>query len=495
MSQLAGTGAVALLEADAGATETLIAGYPGVEIAGYLSPRQTVVAGPVPEIEALLAAATASNRFARRVNMEVASHTALMDPVCEPLQAELADLVPRVPGIAMLSTVVPLAETSTAPVLDADYWVSNVRRPVRFHQAVAAAGADHGTFIEISPNPILTHSIDDTLADVHHHALPTLVRDADDTCTFHTSLNATHTTHPPVTPHAPEPHIALPATPWRHGTHWVPETVRRPSRERAAYGGGALASVVPADWVCEMHWPASPLAMDSAGGAGEGWLVIADGAIGAEIGRRLAGDAVVTVASPSELADDPDAVLAELAGVTHVLYAPEAPGAGVWDPATGRRIFAAARRLAGAMAARPRPATEPIPPTRCCGAWAARWPSNTPRSGAGSSMSTNRFPPNRPRPGFSARRGPGDRRTRSSTGPGCDGSRGCGRAPRRRRPGRSGWTPGAATWSSVRPATSGRTSSDTSPGRAPPPSSPCRETPAPASTGWPKPCRNGESGW
>jgi phthiocerol/phenolphthiocerol synthesis type-I polyketide synthase B len=357
MSQLAGTGAVALLEADAGATETLIAGYPGVEIAGYLSPRQTVVAGPVPEIEALLAAATASNRFARRVNMEVASHTALMDPVCEPLQAELADLVPRVPGIAMLSTVVPLAETSTAPVLDADYWVSNVRRPVRFHQAVAAAGADHGTFIEISPNPILTHSIDDTLADVHHHALPTLVRDADDTCTFHTSLNATHTTHPPVTPHAPEPHIALPATPWRHGTHWVPETVRRPSRERAAYGGGALASVVPADWVCEMHWPASPLAMDSAGGAGEGWLVIADGAIGAEIGRRLAGDAVVTVASPSELADDPDAVLAELAGVTHVLYAPEAPGAGVWDPATGRRIFAAARRLAVAMADRPLPPT------------------------------------------------------------------------------------------------------------------------------------------
>jgi malonyl CoA-acyl carrier protein transacylase len=91
MSELAGPGAVALLDADAATTETLIADYPGVEVAGYLSPRQTVVAGPVAAIEALLAAATAANRFARRVNMEVASHTALMDPVCEPLRAESGD--------------------------------------------------------------------------------------------------------------------------------------------------------------------------------------------------------------------------------------------------------------------------------------------------------------------------------------------------------------------------------------------------------------------
>ena len=53
---------------------------------GYLSPRQTVVAGSVAAIEALLTAAVAANQFARRVNMEVASHTALMDLVLEALQ-------------------------------------------------------------------------------------------------------------------------------------------------------------------------------------------------------------------------------------------------------------------------------------------------------------------------------------------------------------------------------------------------------------------------
>ncbi len=356
MSGLAGTGAVALLDADAAVTESLIADYPGVEVAGYLSPRQTVVAGPVAPVEALIAAVTAANRFARRVNMEVASHTALMDEVCEPLRAGLADLVPRLPNVTMFSTV---SDPTATPVLDADYWVANVRRPVRFHQAVSAAGVEHGTFIEISPNPILTHSIGHTLSEVHHHALPTLVRDGDDTLSFHTGLNATHTVHPPVTPHPPEPHAALPATAWQHRPHWVPEPPKRLSSERSTSTGHPVASVVPDEWVCELHWPATPLGADDGEVGGHSWLVIADGAIGEEIGRQLGGDVAVTVVAPSELTDDPDAVIAELPGVTHVLYAPEGAGAGAdpGEPAAGRRIFTAARTLAVAMADRPLPPT------------------------------------------------------------------------------------------------------------------------------------------
>ncbi len=349
MAGLAGPGAVALLEADSAAAADLIGDYPGVEIAGYLSPRQTVVAGPVAPIEAMLAAAAAANRFARRVNMEVASHTALMDPVCEPLRAELAGLVPRVPGIAMYSTV---ADPTAAPKLDADYWVANVRRPVRFHQAVTAAAADHATFVEISPNPILTHAIDATLGDAHHHAIGTLVRDDDDTRGFHTSLNATHTTHPPATPHPPGPHTPLPAAPWRHSAHWVPKRARR-ATDPAASRGLPVASVVPAEWVCTLHWPARPAAADPAPDAGQTWLVIADRAVGAEIGRLLGGGPAVTVVEPAELSADPEAVIAGLGAVTDVLYAPQE--AACWDPATGTRIFTAARNLAVAMADRPLP--------------------------------------------------------------------------------------------------------------------------------------------
>ena len=67
MSQLAGQGAVALLKLDAEATEALIADYPDVSVAGYVSPRQTVIAGPPAPVDAVIAAVSAQNRFARRV--------------------------------------------------------------------------------------------------------------------------------------------------------------------------------------------------------------------------------------------------------------------------------------------------------------------------------------------------------------------------------------------------------------------------------------------
>src|SRR5262249_16850406 len=76
MARLGGQGAVALLNLDAEATAALIADYPGVSLAVYASPRQSVIAGPVAAVDALIALVQRQNRFARRVNMEVASHTA-----------------------------------------------------------------------------------------------------------------------------------------------------------------------------------------------------------------------------------------------------------------------------------------------------------------------------------------------------------------------------------------------------------------------------------
>ena len=189
MSQLAGQGAVALLEMDADAAEKLLADYPEVSLAGFLSPRQTVVAGAVAQVDAAIGAVSAQERFARRVNMEVASHTALMDPILPELRSALADLTPKPPTIPFISTVADAAET---PALDADYWVANVRQPVRLHQAISTAAEQHATFIEISPHPTLTHAVTETLESVHHHSVGTLSRKGDDTVSFHTNLNSTH---------------------------------------------------------------------------------------------------------------------------------------------------------------------------------------------------------------------------------------------------------------------------------------------------------------
>ena len=121
----------------------------------------------------------------------------------------------------MLTTTTGDADR-TAAVVDADYWVANLRNPVRFSQAVAAAGDDHGTFIEVSPHPLLTHAISETLDRVHHHSIGTLARDTARHVHFpHQPQRHPHRPAAAATDHPPEPHPALPTTPWHHTHHWI----------------------------------------------------------------------------------------------------------------------------------------------------------------------------------------------------------------------------------------------------------------------------------
>ncbi|TRW82360.1 SDR family NAD(P)-dependent oxidoreductase [Mycolicibacterium sp. 018/SC-01/001] len=339
MSRLAGQGAVALLAVDEDTAAAHIAAHDSVEIAGYLSPRQTVVAGLPDEVDAVIAAITAQNAFARRVNMVVASHTALMDPVLADIDAALAAITPAAPTLTFLSTVTDPAQT---PTLDAGYWVANVRQPVRFSRAVAAAAADHGTFLEVSPHPTLGQPIAATLADeAGILSLGTLYRDADDTVAFHTNLNATHTTRPPQTPHHGEPHVVLPATPWQHTRHWV--DVQPVRRARVASTGALPAdTAVPAEWFCELTWPVTPLG-DSGVPSGS-WVVVGDDRIGAEMTRHLGAP----VATRETDADD---LTQALSGATHVLFAPDERA----GDELGYDLFNAARALAAAAVAQPAP--------------------------------------------------------------------------------------------------------------------------------------------
>ncbi|HEY7052301.1 MAG TPA: type I polyketide synthase [Mycobacterium sp.] len=346
MSQLAGQGAVALLKLDAETTEALIADVPEVSVAGYIAPQQTVIAGPVAPVDGVIAEVTAQNRFARRVNMEVASHTALMDPILPELRAALADVTPEIATIPFFSTV---AEDTTAPLLDAGYWVANVRQPARLSQAITAAAQDHVTFVEISAHPILTHAVTDTLESVtHHHVVGTLWRDGDDTVDFHTNLNAIHTSHPPQTEHPPEPHPVLPTTPWHHTRHWIPA---RSAVVAAPLPRPQTDGPIPEEWYCELTWPKRELPEASAE-QDTYWLVVADPELGAEIGAVLGDESRVTTLAPSTLADGTASpALAEaLAGVTHVLYAPQVP-AGHLDAESGYQLFSAARTLSATLAA------------------------------------------------------------------------------------------------------------------------------------------------
>ncbi|RFD24047.1 polyketide synthase, partial [Mycobacterium uberis] len=200
-----------------------IADYPQVTLGIYNSPRQTVVTGPTEQIDQLIDQVRAQNRFATRVNIEVAPHSPAMDALQPQMRSELADLAPRTPTIPILSTT--YEDFGLRPVFDAEHWAVNMRNPVYFQQAIMTAGTHHHTFIEISAHPLLTQAVTDTLHCVQHGtrytSIGTLQRDTDDAITFHTNLNTAHTAYPPHTPHPAEPHVAIPTTPWQHTRHWI----------------------------------------------------------------------------------------------------------------------------------------------------------------------------------------------------------------------------------------------------------------------------------
>jgi acyl transferase domain-containing protein len=335
MSRLAGQGAMALLELDAEATASLIADYPDVTLAVFASPGQTVIGGPPADVDALIARVAKQTRLARRIDVDVASHHPTIDPILPELRSALADLAPKPPTIPFISTV---ADGPT--VLDADYWVANVRQPVRFSQAVTAAGENHATFIEISPHPLLAHAVTETLAGVHHHCIPTLQRDAHDTHAFHINLNAAHTVQPPHTPHPPEPHPVLPATPWHHRHHWL----RASSAMRRGRPGPK------SDWKYEFAWPVRSLGGAVTADAGS-WLLFADGSLGADIARALGDETSVDVTSTTVLADDSagPALLDSLGSATNVLYAPDISST-QFDAEAGYLLFNTTRRLTAALA-------------------------------------------------------------------------------------------------------------------------------------------------
>ena len=148
---------------------------------------------------------------------QLAEREADPDRMLAELASELTDLTPKRPKVPIISAV------STTPSLDLMEWAANMSAPTRFSQAVTAAAVDHTTFVEVSPDPVLARDIIENLQPgTHHHVIGTLERDGDDTVSFHSNFNRTHTTQPPPTPHPPEPHVVLPPSPWHHTRHWLP---------------------------------------------------------------------------------------------------------------------------------------------------------------------------------------------------------------------------------------------------------------------------------
>ncbi|MER7013159.1 acyltransferase domain-containing protein [Saccharopolyspora sp. NPDC000359] len=182
LQRLTGRGSLLVTELGPADAAAVADGSEGrISIAAQNSPQSTVLAGDTDALARLVGTLEQQDIYCKLVRDTVASHSAQVDELREDLHRALADLRPMPAALPMYSTV------EAAPVqgtdLTAEYWVRNLRQPVRFAEAVHRLRADgHGIFLEISPHPVLLSSIRQCLA--HHHldgrALPSGRRGAED---------------------------------------------------------------------------------------------------------------------------------------------------------------------------------------------------------------------------------------------------------------------------------------------------------------------------
>lgn len=181
LTAVAGTGGMAVAALPLAEAEARLAVLgAGLSVAAVNSGMSTVVSGEVEQLEDFLAALERDQVFARRLPVDYASHSALVEPVRETVLAELDGIVTHPASVAWYSTV--CGDTVHEESLDADYWYRNLREPVRFAATVRRM-LDDGIryFVEPSPHPSLIQSIESIAAEagIDVAAVGSLRRDED----------------------------------------------------------------------------------------------------------------------------------------------------------------------------------------------------------------------------------------------------------------------------------------------------------------------------
>lgn len=163
LPRAAGRGAMVLVDLPFDECVAALAAHPGAEAAIAASPTSTVVAGDPDAVAEAAARWEGVGRTVRRVDSDVAFHTAQMTPLAAELARAVADLAPRAPAVPRYTTA--LDDPRGEHPQDATYWAANLRNPVRFADAVTAAAEDgHRVFLEVSAHPVVAHSAAETLA-------------------------------------------------------------------------------------------------------------------------------------------------------------------------------------------------------------------------------------------------------------------------------------------------------------------------------------------
>lgn len=316
LARIAGHGAMALLDLDERETLERIAGIADrVSVAALNGPRSTVISGDPAAIDDLLVQLDDEGIFCRRVKVDVASHSAQTDPLLADLAAELSVLTPQQPSIPFYST--PRPDAPVDALLDAAYWVDNLRHAVRLNTAVQRMIGDGiDTFVEIAPHPVLLSSLGDIAADADA-AVRTYAGPRRDEPELRRLLDLVARLHVSGVAVAweriarPDANVVrLPSYPWQRERHWIEGWEDWSGTDRTARASRPLPDRAPElvyriDWAPYQPVPATRT-MDGR------WVVIGDPA---GLGHALVATMRAAGATAQLVRDDGELNAAGITGV------------------------------------------------------------------------------------------------------------------------------------------------------------------------------------
>jgi acyl transferase domain-containing protein len=255
-------GSMVLVHCDAESVGArLSAGHPALDLAVVNSPACCVVGGPRDAIDAFASAAQALGWQPRQLRTSHAFHTRMMDPALARYRQAIRERVLSQPRWPLLSGQ-DGQWLSGERAIDPEYWVQQLRQPVRFDQALASTMPT--AVVEVGPGGGLLAFARDTsrmpavmlsiggnryqdASTQHGHFVQGIARlwqagDAVDWLAFNQ-------------PWLPRRRVGLPPYPFARERHWLPSSL--PALQALREGNATLAPIqTPAGSTI----PAGPLA-------------------------------------------------------------------------------------------------------------------------------------------------------------------------------------------------------------------------------------------
>ncbi|EXU62710.1 polyketide synthase, partial [Streptomyces sp. PRh5] len=243
---LAGRGGMVSVGLSADRAKERIAAWDGaISVAAVNGPGSVVVSGDPGALDEMVAQLEGEEIRVRRVPVDYASHSAHVEGIRDELLKVLADIAPRPSEVPFYSTV--SGELVDTAGLDAEYWYRNLRQTVELEATTRALlGSGHGVFVEVSPHPVLTLPVQQTVEATEARAVVvgTLRRDEGGLERFLTSAAELHVSGVGVDwrkvyEGRGARRVELPTYAFQHERYWL-DGFGLPSGGSAADGAGSV---------------------------------------------------------------------------------------------------------------------------------------------------------------------------------------------------------------------------------------------------------------